>query len=258
MMEGQGSKKRCKVQPRPIEVRKAGSADSWKYFESVERASQALGVPKSQVEAACSLDRLHPEWEFRWAAASPDARAEAAAGAPAEALAEAPAAPEAEGLAARIRALGPAERRAAVAALPEAARRALARHLRAAREPEGGGSRLRALLARLPKLLPAARLEERRALLEGVQSLHARHRALLAAPDVAAVAAMLRGVTPQQRQALLETLPEGTQEALREHLLAERAVARAGEASAEALGACGDAAWAPADRAGPEEVGRSG
>merc|ERR1712050_271121 len=101
-----------------------------------------------------------------------------------------------QSLASRIRATPAADRRAVVASLPEATRRALVEHLREGKE--NVGSRGKTLIAQLPQLLPAAKPEERRALLQGVRDLQARQTALLAAPDVAAVAEMLREVTPVQ------------------------------------------------------------
>ncbi|CAE8631894.1 unnamed protein product, partial [Polarella glacialis] len=95
---------------------------------------------------------------------------------------------ELEGIVQSIRFLPPAERRAAVAALPDVTRRCLSSHLK----DESGGSRLGLLLAHLPDLLPAATIQQRRELLDGVRWLQATHATILAAPDMAAVCAKLR------------------------------------------------------------------
>ncbi|CAE8584233.1 unnamed protein product [Polarella glacialis] len=107
---------------------------------------------------------------------------------------------ELEGIMQSIRCLPEAERPAAMAALPDVPRRCLLSHCK----DEYGGTCLNLLLARLPELPPAATLQQRRELLEGVLWLQATHATTLAAPNMAAVNEKLREVSRQQGQALIE------------------------------------------------------
>ncbi|CAE8735054.1 unnamed protein product, partial [Polarella glacialis] len=107
---------------------------------------------------------------------------------------------ELEGIMQSIRCLPEAERPAAMAALPDVPRRCLLSHCK----DEYGGTCLNLLLAHLPELPPAATLQQRRELLEGVLWLQATHATTLAAPDMAAVNEKLREVSRQQGQALIE------------------------------------------------------
>jgi hypothetical protein len=86
----------------------------------------------------------------------------------------------------------------------------------------------------LPEVIPRLPQDARCKVLAGVRDLGARHRALLLAPDIATVASILREVQPQHRRALLEALPDETQEALQKYMLAEKAAASSTPKAAEA------------------------
>jgi len=208
------SSRKGRLEPKPVQVQREGETGEWITIPSLAQAARETGVPNGSISHLCDVQATRGGWKFRW----PNAEALPQAAQPnsldASNLENLP------GLAAQIRAAPAADRRAVVASLPEATRRALVEHLRGGKE--NAGSRVKTLIAQLPQLLPAAKPEERRALLQGVRDLQARQTALLAAPDVATVAAMLREVTPVQRRILVEGLPEGTQFALREHLLEEK------------------------------------
>lgn len=213
-----GSRK-GRLEPKPVQIRREGETAEWLTIPSLAQAARETGVPNGSISHLCDVQATRSGWTFRWP------NAEALPPAPQPNSLDGSIPENLQSLASRIRATPAADRRAVVASLPEATRRALVEHLREGKE--NVGSRVKTLIAQLPQLLPAAKPEERRALLQGVRDLQARQTALLAAPDVAAVAEMLREVTPVQRRILVEGLPEGTQVALREHLLAEKSRANA-------------------------------
>eukprot|EP00435_Cladocopium_sp_Y103_P044738 s799_g12.t1 len=126
---------------------------------------------------------------------------------------------EMEAILRRLRAMSAEERRNALAAMPEGTRKELMRHLK----QEAGGSRLRQLLSHLPELLDSADEQKRHELMQGVRMLESMTAQVLAAPDMASVVKILRELTPQQRHAIVESLPGETQEALTAHLRAEKA-----------------------------------
>jgi len=222
-----GLRPKRKFDSKPVEVRHEGEAE-WTRFPSIAAAARDTGVPSAAIGNLCDEQALHSGWEFRWPGAP---RLERREKRPRPSIAVPD--EELEMIAERLRKVPAAERRGAVAALPEETRRLLMKYLQS--DAGGQGSRLQQLLARVPELLPQASLEERLQMLEGVHWLRAKHCALLQAPDIATMVEILSPVTPEQRRALLEALPEETQEALKDHLLqkqAERAAARLTEQAA--------------------------
>jgi len=211
---GVAGSRKGRLEPKPVQIQRDGETGDWITIPSLAQAARETGIPNGSISQLCDIQAVRGGWKFRWPNAEDLPLAPRANSSDVSDLGNLPS------LAARIRAAPAADRRAVVASLPEATRRALVEHLRD--EKENTGSRVKNLIAQLPQLLPAAKPEERRALLQGVRDLQARQTALLAAPDVATVADMLREVTPVQRRILVEGLPEGTQVALREHLLAEK------------------------------------
>jgi len=208
------SSRKGRLEPKPVQIQREGEVGEWITIPSLAQAARETGVPNGSISHLCDVQAMRGGWKFRWP------NAEALPPTPQPSALDVSQLEDLPSLAARIRAAPAADRRAVVASLPEATRRALVEHLREGKE--NVGSRVKTLIAQLPQLLPAAKPEERRALLQGVRDLQARQTALLAAPDVATVAEMLREVTPVQRRILVEGLPEGTQVALREHLLAAK------------------------------------
>merc|ERR1719433_364978 len=210
-----------RLEPKPVQIQREGETE-WITSPSLAQAARETGVPNGSISHLCDVQATRSGWNFRW----PNAEALPLAPPPNSLDGSIP--ENLQSLAARIRATPAADRRAVVASLHPTTRLALVDHLREEKEEkENVGSRVRTLMAQLPRLLPSAKPEERRALLQGVHDLQARQTALLAAPDVATVANMLREVTPVQRRILVEGLPEDTQVALREHLLAEKSRANA-------------------------------
>ncbi|CAE7704075.1 unnamed protein product, partial [Symbiodinium sp. CCMP2456] len=135
------------------------------------------------------------------------------------------------GILKRLRAMHAEERRTALAAMPEATRRELMHHLK----QEASSSRLRRLLGNVPQLLETAEGPKRQELLQSVRSFEAIHTQVLMAPDMASVVQILRDLTPEQRHAIVEALPEETQEALEKHLRASKAAQAAQQAAQQAV-----------------------
>lgn len=224
---GSGASKRRRLDAKPVEARQEVDSvyggpsgpgrGEWQLFPSIAQAGRETGVPHGSIAALCNTQGYHSGWRFRWPG-SPEP--------PSQGDRFQPGSSELERLAKRIRAIQePTERRAAVAALPEATRELLKAHLRGMQADaamRNEGSRLRLLLGHLPDLLPAAPLEKRRDLLEGLRCFHALQCAVLAAPTMADLADLLRGATAEQRRALVETLPEETQVALQDYMLEEQ------------------------------------
>jgi len=91
----------------------------------------------------------------------------------------------------------------------------------------------------LPELMVEVDKEERCEILQAVRDLGARLNRLLVAPNIAALADELREVDRTERRVLIEALPEETQVALQEHMLAERRAAVAGVQVHQSTGAEG-------------------
>lgn len=210
--EMERARKRKKFESKPVEARKEGEEGDWILFPSLAAASRETGVPNGSIASLCTLQGSHTGWCFRWPGAqkleksTPPRRIEL----PSE---------EMEAILRRLRAMSAEERRNALAAMPEGTRKELMRHLK----QEAGGSRLRQLLSHLPELLDSADEQKRHELMQGVRMLESMTAQVLAAPDMASVVKILRELTPQQRHAIVESLPGETQEALTAHLRAEKA-----------------------------------
>ncbi|CAK9063401.1 Methyltransf_21 domain-containing protein [Durusdinium trenchii] len=216
------ARKRKKFESKPVEAKREGDEDAdWIYFPSLAAAARETGVPNSSVAGLCSWQGSHSGWLFRWPGAEPldkpmpTRRIEL----PAE---------ETEAILRRLRAMSAEERRSALSAMPEETRKELLKYLK----QEAGGSRLRQLLSHLPELLDSASEQKRAELMQGIRMLEAVTAQVLAAPDMAAVVKILRELTPQQRHAIVESLPAETQEALAAHLCAEKAAHAAQHAKA--------------------------
>lgn len=210
--EMERARKKKKFESKPVEARKEGDEGDWIHFPSLAAASRETGVPNGSIASLCTLQGSHTGWCFRWPGAqkleksTPPRRVEL----PSE---------EMEAILRRLRAMSAEERRGALAAMPEGTRKELMRHLK----QEAGGSRLRQLLSHLPELLDSADEQKRHELMQGVRMLESVTAQVLAAPDMASVVKILRELTPQQRHAIVESLPGETQEALTAHLRAEKA-----------------------------------
>lgn len=218
---------------KPVEARVAGSAAPWKRFPTLKMAQDVTGIPTDYAKALCDSGREYLGWEFRWPEqACVEASIDASDGHAVQAAEQGSldVACDVGALARRIRAVPSAARRRLVAALPEATRNALSQHLRSPPPPSpdtkpAAVPDLNVVISTLPEVLRNVPQEARCKVLAGVRDLGERHQALLLAPDIASVAKLLREVLPAQRRALLEALPEATQQALREHMLAEKAAA---------------------------------
>lgn len=215
--EMERARKRKKFESKPVEAKKEGDEDmDWIHFPSLAAAGRETGVPNSSIASLCTMQGSHTGWIFRWPGATriakptPPRRPEL----PPE---------ETEVILRRLRAMSAEERRNALAAMPEETRKELMKHLK----QEAGGSRLRQLLSHLPELLEGADEQKRHELMQGVRMLESVTAQVLAAPDMAAVVKILRELTPQQRHAIVESLPNETQEALAAHLRAEKAASAA-------------------------------
>lgn len=210
--EMERARKKKKFESKPVEARKEGDEGDWIHFPSLAAASRETGVPNGSIASLCTLQGSHTGLCFRWPGAqkleksTPPRRVEL----PSE---------EMEAILRRLRAMSAEERRGALAAMPEGTRKELMRHLK----QEAGGSRLRQLLSHLPELLDSADEQKRHELMQGVRMLESVTAQVLAAPDMASVVKILRELTPQQRHAIVESLPGETQEALTAHLRAEKA-----------------------------------
>lgn len=210
--EMERARKKKKFESKPVEARKEGDEGDWIHFPSLAAASRETGVPNGSIASLCTLQGSHTGWCFRWPGAqkleksTPPRRVEL----PSE---------EMEAILRRLRAMSAEERRGALAAMLEGTRKELMRHLK----QEAGGSRLRQLLSHLPELLDSADEQKRHELMQGVRMLESVTAQVLAAPDMASVVKILRELTPQQRHAIVESLPGETQEALTAHLRAEKA-----------------------------------
>eukprot|EP00931_Biecheleriopsis_adriatica_P011370 TRINITY_DN112460_c0_g1_i1.p1 TRINITY_DN112460_c0_g1~~TRINITY_DN112460_c0_g1_i1.p1 ORF type:complete len:365 (+),score=98.82 TRINITY_DN112460_c0_g1_i1:72-1166(+) len=213
------SLKRKKFESKPVECRQEGDEDSpWITFPSLAACSRETGVPCGSIGNLCTHQDSHSGWTFRWPGAAPiphPVPSERQEALPPEEL---------DAILHRLRAVPPAERRAALASMPEVTRRHLLAHLK----QEADGPRLRSLLADLPRLLEVAGPKKGAQLMEGVKQLEMRTAEVLAAPDVASMVRILREeVTPEQRHAIVESLSSETQEAVIAHLRAEKAAAGA-------------------------------
>eukprot|EP00439_Symbiodinium_sp_Y106_P016925 s332_g2.t1 len=213
-------RKRKKFECKPVEARKEGEDEDWVQFPSLAAASRETGVPNSAISHLCTSQGAHSGWLFRWPGA-PELPKLSAASQPELPL------PELEGILKRLRAMRAEERRTALAAMPEATRRELMTHLK----QEASSSRLRRLLGNVPQLLETAEGPKRQELLQSVRSFEAIHTQVLMAPDMASVVQILRDLTPEQRHAIVEALPEETQEALEKHLRASKAAQAAQQAA---------------------------
>ncbi|CAE6947346.1 unnamed protein product [Symbiodinium sp. CCMP2592] len=214
-------RKRKKFECKPVEARKEGEDEDWVHFPSLAAASRETGVPNSAISHLCTSQGAHSGWLFRWPGAPELPKLSAAStGQPELPL------PELEGILKRLRAMEAEERRTALAAMPEATRRELMTHLK----QEASSSRLRRLLGNVPQLLETAEGPKRQELLQSVRSFEAIHTQVLMAPDMASVVQILRDLTPEQRHAIVEALPEETQEALEKHLRASKAAQAAQQA----------------------------
>lgn len=207
---------------KPIEARVAGSASEWKWFPSLRSAEGGTGIPADQVRRLADLQCDYLGWQFRWPEPQPSPKPEQESSGEACDIAA---------LARRIRKVPSAQRRRLVAALPEATRTALTQHLQSPQpSPEMRPAAppptdLHEIMADLPEVLRRVPQEARCKVLAGVRDLGERYKMLLGAPDIATVARLLSEVLPAQRRTLLEAMPEDTQQALQEHMLAKRAAA---------------------------------
>lgn len=218
--------KRRKFESKPVEARHEGDEEApWLSFPSLASAGRETGVPCGSISSLCDLQGGHSGWVFRWPGAAPIKRPPPPPSRPVELSPE-----ETECILRRLRAMPQDERRAAVAAMPEGTRRCLTAQLRS----EAGGSRLRSLLENLPQLLEGAPEHKCKAVLQGVRLFESKQAEILAAPDIATVAKLLKEVSAEQRRCLLEFLPGQTQQALMMHLRAEKAA----QAQAAAVEAC--------------------
>lgn len=217
-------RKRKKFECKPVEARKEGEDEDWVQFPSLAAASRETGVPNSAISHLCTSQGAHSGWLFRWPGA-PELPKLSAVSQPELPL------PELEGILKRLRAMHAEERRTALAAMPEATRRELMHHLK----QEASSSRLRRLLGNVPQLLETAEGPKRQELLQSVRSFEAIHTQVLMAPDMASVVQILRDLTPEQRHAIVEALPEETQEALEKHLRASKAAQAAQQAAQQAV-----------------------
>jgi hypothetical protein len=228
------SPKARKLNGKPVEARVAGSGTSWQRFHSLKSAHDFTGIPTEQIKAICfelMTDQLG--WEFRWPdpEQSQQLQQDSAVASSQPELPKEPAeACDIGSLARRIRAVPSACRHRLLAALPESTRCALSQHLRSTPPPSPDLSAtpppspdLNAIMSDLPEVLRRVPQAARCKVLEGVRNLGCRHQAMLLAPDIATVARLLSEVVPVQRRALLLALPEETQHALKEHMLAKRA-----------------------------------
>jgi len=218
--DAQPSSKRKKFESKPVEARPEGDDEApWVSYPSLAAAARETGVPCGSVSSLADFQGIHSGFTFRWPGV-PQMQPPKPARQP-----EMPPL-ELDSILERLRAMPASDRRGAIAAMPEAARASLAKHLK----EEAEGSRLRALLGHLPQYLESISEERRAELLEGVRHLEALHAQILAAPDIATVVGVLREVTPAQRHALIELLPAETQQALQAHLRAEKAARDAAKA----------------------------
>lgn len=202
---------------KPVEIRVAGSGAPWQRFAALRHAHDFTGIPTDLIKSLCETGGEHLGWQLRWPPAE-NAQIKEKCVEPCDI----------GSLGRRIRLVPSAARRRLLCALPEETRTALAQHMRTHDSPrvaDSSRASLNEVMSVLPEVIPRLPQDARCKVLAGVRDLGARHRALLLAPDIATVASIIREVQPQHRRALLEALPDETQEALQKYMLAEKAAA---------------------------------